>query len=66
MDKEGNPIEFFFTRTRIDKLLDLEKGLDPDPYCNVLPPNLHLRSRGRNLQATGCDLGGKPESSVVT
>ena len=38
-------------------------------YCNhlwtLLPPNSQLGSRGRNLQATMCDLGGKLEPSVV-
>ena len=37
-----------------------------DQEKELLPPNLHLRSRGINFQAIGCDLGGKLEPSVVT
>ena len=33
---------------------------------DLLPPNSHLGKRGRNLQATVCDLRGKLEPSVVT
>ena len=37
-----------------------------DNDAKMLPPNSHLGSRGKNLQDTVCDLGGKQESSVVT
>ena len=37
-----------------------------DQLRDLLPPNLQVGSCGRNLQATGCDLGGKLEPSVVT
>ena len=30
-----------------------------DSGAKLLPPNLHLGSRGKNIQATGCDFGGK-------
>ena len=33
--------------------------------AKMLLPNPHLRSRGRNPQAAGYNLGGKQESSVV-
>ena len=32
----------------------------------LLPHNSHLGSHGKNLQATGWDLGGKLEQSAVT
>ena len=32
----------------------------------LLPRNSHLESRGINLQATGCDLGGNLDPIVVT